>query len=51
MPPGPFVVNLDIFKHRRRLSETTNFQLCLDTGRLDLETAAGMIPTLVEKTR
>jgi cytidylate kinase len=35
----------------RRWSEATNYHLCLDTGRLDRQTAADMILTLVEKTR
>jgi cytidylate kinase len=35
----------------RRWSEATNYHLCLDTGRLDYQTAADMIFTLVEKTR
>jgi cytidylate kinase len=35
----------------RRWSEATNYHLCLDTGRLDQQTAADMILTLVEKTR
>lgn len=35
----------------KRWSEATNYHLCLDTSRLDHETAAGMILTLVEKTR
>ncbi len=35
----------------RRWSEATNYHLCLDIGRLDLQTAADMIVTMVEKTR
>lgn len=35
----------------RRWSEATNYHLCLDTGRLDYQTAAEMIVTLVQKTR